>query len=101
MKEFKNFTEFRLNMNLVPEIVALDAMVRINDWVSSGGSLEDRYVKQILTFVSQFINYKGEQIMLLKRYEVETYTFAEYRNLVTMENLNKFVFPSQETITNN
>ena len=60
MKEFKNFTDFRLNMNLVPEVVALDAMVRINDWVLSGGSLEDRYVKQILTFVSQFINYKGE-----------------------------------------
>ena len=28
--------------------------------------------------------------MLLKKYEVETYTFSEYRNLVTMENLNKF-----------
>ena len=28
--------------------------------------------------------------MLLKRYEVETYTFAEYRNIVTMEDLNKF-----------
>ena len=60
MKEFKNFTDFRLNMNLVPEVVALDAMVRINDCVLSGGSLDDRYVKQILTFVSQFINYKGE-----------------------------------------
>ena len=28
--------------------------------------------------------------MLLKKYEVVTYTFSEYRNLVTMENLNKF-----------
>ena len=28
--------------------------------------------------------------MLLKKYEVKTYTFSEYRNLVTMENLNKF-----------
>ena len=28
--------------------------------------------------------------MLLKKYEVETYTFSEYRNLVTMKNLNKF-----------
>ena len=28
--------------------------------------------------------------MLLRRYEVETYTFSQYRNLVTIENLNKF-----------
>lgn len=28
--------------------------------------------------------------MLLNKYKVETYTFSEYRNLVTMENLNKF-----------
>ena len=28
--------------------------------------------------------------MLLRRYEVQTYTFAEYRNIVTMEDLNKF-----------
>ena len=27
--------------------------------------------------------------MLLNKYKVETYTFSEYRNLVTMENLNK------------
>ena len=27
--------------------------------------------------------------MLLNKYKVETYTFGEYRNLVTMENLNK------------
>ena len=28
--------------------------------------------------------------MLLSKYKVETYTFSEYKNLVTMENLNKF-----------
>ena len=28
--------------------------------------------------------------MLLNKYKVETYTFSEYKNLVTMENLNKF-----------
>ena len=60
MKEFKNFTEFRFNMNLVPEIVALDTLVRINDWITSRGQLEDRYVKQVLTFASQFIGYEGE-----------------------------------------
>lgn len=61
MKEFKNFTDFRLNMDLVPKAVALDAIVRINDWVLSGGDLDDRYVKQVLTFASQFIEKsKGE-----------------------------------------
>ena len=60
MKEFKNFTDFRFNMDLVPEVVALDTMVRINDWLLSGGQLEDSYVKQVLTFASQFIGYEGE-----------------------------------------
>ena len=60
MKEFKSFIEFRYNMYLIPEIVALDVMTRINDWVIGGGSLEDEYVKRQLKFASQFINYKGE-----------------------------------------
>ena len=60
MKEFENFTDFRLNMNLIPETVALDVMVRINDWIISGGSLEDEYVKRNLKFASKFIGYKGE-----------------------------------------
>lgn len=56
MKKFNNFSEFRFNMHLVPEIVALDVMVRINDWLMSGGSLEDEYVKKQLDFASQFIS---------------------------------------------
>ena len=55
MKEFKTFIEFRYNMYLIPEIVALDVITRINDWVISGGSLEDEYVKKQLKFASQFI----------------------------------------------
>ena len=55
MKEFKTFIEFRYNMYLIPEIVALDIITRINDWVISGGSLEDEYVKKQLKFASQFI----------------------------------------------
>jgi hypothetical protein len=47
-------------MYLIPEIVALDVITRINDWIMSGGSLEDEYVKKQLEFASQFINYKGE-----------------------------------------
>lgn len=60
MKKFKDFTDFRLNMSLIPETVALDVMVRINDWIISGGSLEDEYVKRNLKFASKFIDYKGE-----------------------------------------
>ena len=59
MKEFKSFIEFRYNMYLIQEIVALDVITRINDWVISGGSLEDEYVKKQLKFASQLINYKG------------------------------------------
>lgn len=55
MKEFKSFSEFRMNMYLIPEIVALDVVVRIQDWLISGGSLEDEYVKKQLKFASQFI----------------------------------------------
>lgn len=55
MKEFKNFTDFRFNMHLIPEVVALDVMVRINDWLISGGQLEDSYIKHQLKYASQFI----------------------------------------------
>ena len=41
MKKFNSFSDFRFNMHLVPEIVALDVLSRINDWLMSGGSLED------------------------------------------------------------
>lgn len=55
MKEFKNFSEFRFNINLIPEAIALDVMIRINDWIIYGGSLEDEYIKQQLIFASKFI----------------------------------------------
>ena len=55
MKKFNSFSDFRFNMHLVPEIVALDVLTRINDWIMSGGSLEDEYVKANLDFASQFI----------------------------------------------
>jgi len=56
MKKFNSFSDFRFNMHLVPEIVALDVLTRINDWLISGGSLEDEYVKVNLDFASQFIS---------------------------------------------
>lgn len=55
-KSFKDFSDFRYNMHLVPEIVALDTLVRIQDWMLSGGSLEDEYVKTKLKYASQFLN---------------------------------------------
>jgi len=55
MKEFKNFTEFRLNMHLIPSLVALDVMIRINDWIISGGNLEDEYIINQLKYASKFI----------------------------------------------
>ena len=55
MKEFKTFTDFRYNMHLIPEVVALDVIVRIQDWLMSGGSLEDEYIKKQLKFASKFI----------------------------------------------
>ena len=55
MKEFNNFTDLRMNINLVPELVALDVMTRINDWLISGGNLEDEYIKSQLRYASLFI----------------------------------------------
>ena len=55
MREFKDFTDFRYNIDSIPAAVALDVMVRINDWLISGGQLDDSYIKQQLKFASQFI----------------------------------------------
>ena len=55
MKEFKTFAEFRLNIDLIPNTVAIDVMKRINDWLSSGGKEEDPYIQKQLKFASYFI----------------------------------------------
>lgn len=55
MKEFKSFAEFRLNMHLVPTVVVFDVITRINDWIISGGSLDDDYVKRQLEYASMFL----------------------------------------------
>lgn len=56
--EFKNYEEFRLNMNLVPDKIALDVMSRICDWITSGGKPNDDYVKTQLKYASNFIKTK-------------------------------------------
>lgn len=58
MKEFKSFNDLRCNIHLIPEIVALDVLARINDWILSGGSLDDVYIKNQLKFASEFIEIK-------------------------------------------
>ena len=55
MKEFNTFSDFRFNLHLIPVVIALDVMVRINDWVVSGGQLDDSYIKQQLKYASQFV----------------------------------------------
>ena len=60
MKEFKTLKDLFNNLDLIPEIVGLDVMVRIQDWMMSGGKEEDQYIQKQLKFASQFINHKGE-----------------------------------------
>ena len=60
MKEFKTLKELFNNIELIPEIVGLDVMVRIQDWMMSGGKEEDAYIQRQLKFASQFIENKGE-----------------------------------------
>ena len=60
MKEFKTLKDLFNNLELIPEIVGLDVMVRIQDWIMSGGREEDAYIQRQLKFASQFIGYKGE-----------------------------------------
>ena len=43
------------NKKINARALALDVLTRINDWLISGGSLEDEYVKANLDFASQFI----------------------------------------------
>jgi hypothetical protein len=55
MKEFKNITDLTCNLHLIPEIVAVDVLKRIVDWLTSGGSSEDGYIKRQLAYASKFI----------------------------------------------
>ena len=60
MKEFKTLKDLFNNLDLIPEIVGLDVMVRIQDWMMSGVKEEDQYIQKQLKFASKFINHKGE-----------------------------------------
>lgn len=41
--------------DLVPSIVILDVEKRITDWLSSGGSLNDEYVKRQFLYIENYI----------------------------------------------
>lgn len=59
MKEFKTLSDLCNNFDLIPEIVALDVMARIWDWIASGGVEEDPYIQNQLAFASKFIDYES------------------------------------------
>lgn len=53
----KEFNEAILKYNIPSEIL-LDVKSRIGDWTSSGGSLDDPYIKQQWKYVENYINLK-------------------------------------------
>ena len=55
MKEFKTVSDLCNYWGLVPEVVALDVLGRILDWLVSGGEEKDEYIQRQLRFASQFI----------------------------------------------
>lgn len=55
MKEFKTIKDFFSNAGLIPEIVALDVAIRIQDWMLSNGKEEDEYIQNQLRFASMFL----------------------------------------------
>ena len=46
---------------LVPKAALLDADKRISDWLESGGSLEDNYVKQQISYLERYIEFNNRQ----------------------------------------
>lgn len=56
--KINNHEEFEkaiINYNIPTEIL-LDIKSRIGDWTSSGGSLDDPYIKQQWRYIENFIN---------------------------------------------
>ena len=55
MKEFKTIKDFFSNAELIPEVVALDVAIRIQDWMLSNGKEDDEYIQNQLRFASMFL----------------------------------------------
>ena len=52
----KYYNELINKMHLVPEVVVIDVLKRIVDWTSSGGSIQDDYVRRQVEYAMGFIN---------------------------------------------
>lgn len=53
----EDFNNAILNYN-IPNEILLDVKNRIGDWTSSGGSLDDPYIKQQWKYIENYINQK-------------------------------------------
>ena len=51
----RNIDELSSKIHLIPEVVVIDALKRIIDWTSSGGSYQDDYVVRQINYALSFI----------------------------------------------
>ena len=55
MNNLEMYSIFRTNIDLIPEPVALDVLLRISDWLASNGNINDEYVAKQLEYANKFI----------------------------------------------
>lgn len=55
MNNLEMYSIFRANIDLIPEPVALDVLLRISDWLTSSGNINDEYVTKQLEYANKFI----------------------------------------------
>ncbi len=56
MKEFKTILDLTGNLHLIPQVIAIDVLKRVTDWlVTPGASIDDDYIKRQLDYASKFI----------------------------------------------
>lgn len=60
MVKINSIKELTKHSDKLPEEVALDIQHRIGDWIVSGGSYEDDYIKQQFRYAEKVINSKDK-----------------------------------------
>lgn len=60
MVKINSIKELKKHSHKLPEEVVLDIQYRMNDWIMSGGSYEDDYIKQQFRYAERVINSKEE-----------------------------------------